>query len=360
MSTRLFVLAALAAAVVHAEPQPPPNATIHTLGTGKGACKSGNWTLGDSTLWRDPGFDGHYLPIDHNPEQYPWVILNNPPGFNYGPGGVTLTLNQKVRSRGGMQGAYGRYVRYARITAKMMASTQSGLVTTFITMSDRGDEIDWETVGKDVNNIQSNLWWNSRALEEGNPPLDPNVGRHGDVHPVANIGASHIYELDWKSTGLTWSIDGRVVRSITPTTENAKAVKLPNGTNYYPTEPSLIKIGLWDNSKDTPDSWAGKADWSRPDAAYSATFDWLAIQCYDDNNQPVGSFGDMKVPTALVTTTTGAATAKHAPTDIAAPPPGDKSTGNGGIDSGVVNVVGKGGIVPGLAALVAAGASLVL
>jgi beta-glucanase (GH16 family) len=39
-----------------------------------------------------------------------------------------------------------RYMLYGRITARMRAIPLPGAVTTFITMSERQDEIDWEVI----------------------------------------------------------------------------------------------------------------------------------------------------------------------------------------------------------------------
>ncbi|KAJ3044209.1 hypothetical protein HDV00_002887 [Rhizophlyctis rosea] len=253
----------------------------------------------------------------------------NAPTFSFGSNGLTLTLNNANKAAGGPVGAFARYIRYARITAKMVASADSGMVTTVITMSDRGDEIDWETVGKTPSEIQSNLWYNSRALANGGD--DPNRGRHGRHHNVTGgIAIPHIYELDWKSTGLTWSVDGRQVRNITTTSENVNATGLKPGENYYPTEAALIKIGLW--GAQDKGNWAGDADWSGV-ASHSARFEWLAIQCYDASDRPVAKFGNMATPTGSIAATIPSATANPssggsggAPAPVAAIP-NDKTTG---------------------------------
>lgn len=106
---------------------------------------------------------------------------------------------------------------------------------------------------------------------------------------------------------------------------------LTNGTNYYPTEAALIKIGLWDDSQDGADSWAGKADWSSPNAVFSAKFEWLAIQCYDNNDRPVAQFGDMQMPTATINTaTTTRNTATQSPPPTLAPIPVTGTSSNDG------------------------------
>lgn len=50
------------------------------------------------------------------------------------------------------------YVWYGKTCAKMTTSQGKGVVTAFILMSDVKDEIDFEWVGTDVSNVQSNYY----------------------------------------------------------------------------------------------------------------------------------------------------------------------------------------------------------
>ena len=97
-----------------------------------------------------------------------------------------------------------------------------------------------------------------------------------------------------------------------------------------------------------------------PNDQATAKFSWLHIQCYDDNDRPVARFGNMQVPTAIMTSTTasGAGTKASAPTGLAAPPTSsdNKSTGNQDPLSGAGRdvVVGAGVVGAVVAAVVAA------
>jgi beta-glucanase (GH16 family) len=51
------------------------------------------------------------------------------------------------------------YVWYGKISATMTTSQGQGVVTAFILMSDVKDEIDFEFVGDDVTDAQSNFYW---------------------------------------------------------------------------------------------------------------------------------------------------------------------------------------------------------
>ena len=51
------------------------------------------------------------------------------------------------------------YVWYGKISATLTTSQGQGVVTAFIMMSDVKDEIDFEFVGTDLTNAQSNFYW---------------------------------------------------------------------------------------------------------------------------------------------------------------------------------------------------------
>ena len=51
------------------------------------------------------------------------------------------------------------YVWYGKISATMKTSRGQGVVTAFILLSDVKDEIDWEFIGADLNDGQSNYYF---------------------------------------------------------------------------------------------------------------------------------------------------------------------------------------------------------
>ena len=51
------------------------------------------------------------------------------------------------------------YVWYGKITANMTSSRGAGVVTAFILLSDVKDEIDFEFIGTDLNDVQSNYYY---------------------------------------------------------------------------------------------------------------------------------------------------------------------------------------------------------
>ena len=59
-------------------------------------------------------------------------------------GGVTLSLTKNDNATAtGTRISSSRYMLYGRITARIKAVPYAGAITTFITMSESKDEIDW-------------------------------------------------------------------------------------------------------------------------------------------------------------------------------------------------------------------------
>lgn len=54
-----------------------------------------------------------------------------------------MFMTNENKATGGPQAFMARYIHYANIKIKFSASADPGMVTTAITMADRGDEIDW-------------------------------------------------------------------------------------------------------------------------------------------------------------------------------------------------------------------------
>lgn len=95
----------------------------------------------------------------------------------------------------------------------------------------------------------------------------------------------HDYEIDWQPDTITWSIDGKVVRTLDrEDTWNATANRYS-----YPQTPSRVQLSLWPgglptNGEGTIEWAGGLVQWDSPymqNGYYYATFDQVSIQCYD-------------------------------------------------------------------------------
>ena len=86
-----------------------------------------------------------------------WVYSGEPKQFKDGDDDVVL-LTMPKDSVGTLL-ASTAYVWYGKISATMKTSRGAGVVTAFILLSDVKDEIDFEFVGVDLNDAQSNYYF---------------------------------------------------------------------------------------------------------------------------------------------------------------------------------------------------------
>ncbi|KAH7120844.1 concanavalin A-like lectin/glucanase domain-containing protein [Dendryphion nanum] len=168
------------------------------------------------------------------------------------------------------------YVWYGKICAKMTTSQGKGVVTAFIMMSDVKDEIDFEWVGTDIANVQTNYY--SQGV------TNYKNGRNLTIPNGNSVEKLHEYCMDWKEDTLTWSIDGNDLRTLNrKDTWNATA-----GRFDYPQTPSRVMLSLWpaglpSNEKGTIDWAGGVIDWNSPymqNGYYYARVQQVTIECY--------------------------------------------------------------------------------
>lgn len=138
----------------------------------------------------------------------------------------------------------GKYIFFGRVDVEVQAANGKGIVTSAVLQSDDLDEIDWEWVGGDNTQAQSNYF------SKG----DTTTYDRGAYHTVSNpLTSFHTYSVEWTSKSVQWIIDGATVRTLTY--EDAK-----NGATF-PQTPMEIKLGTWvAGGKDSPEGtveWAG-------------------------------------------------------------------------------------------------------
>lgn len=83
-----------------------------------------------------------------------WVSSGTPVAYN----GNSLLLTMAPSTVGTLLSST-HYVWYGKVSVTMTSSQGQGVVTAFILMSDVKDEIDFEFVGDDVSNAQSNYYY---------------------------------------------------------------------------------------------------------------------------------------------------------------------------------------------------------
>lgn len=161
---------------------------------------------------------------------------------------------------------------FGRIDVELQAAAGQGIVTSVVLESADLDEIDWEWVGGDDAQVQSNYFGKG----------DTTTYDRGAYHPVdAPLTSVHTYSVEWTSKAVQWIIDGKTVRTLTY--EEAK------GGSRFPQTPMEVKIGTWvaggKNSAPGTVEWAGGyTDFSQ--APFVAYYKSISIVDYAGKDAP--------------------------------------------------------------------------
>ncbi|KAH8170923.1 glycosyl hydrolases family 16 domain-containing protein [Sarocladium implicatum] len=164
------------------------------------------------------------------------------------------------------------YMFFGRLEVELQPAPGKGVVTSVVLQSDVLDEIDWEWVGGDVDQVQTNYF------SKG----DTSTYDRGAYHPVPGaIGSSHTYTIEWTSEKIDWIVNGAVVRTL-----KASDAK---GGKAFPQTPMEVKLGTWvAGRKDAPDGtveWAGGyTDFTK--APFNAYYKSVKIVDYAGGDSP--------------------------------------------------------------------------
>ncbi|KAH9885060.1 concanavalin A-like lectin/glucanase domain-containing protein [Xylariomycetidae sp. FL2044] len=144
------------------------------------------------------------------------------------------------------------YIFYGRVDVEMQVAPGTGIISSFVLMSDDFDEIDWEMSGNNFN-LQSKY---PGGVVQNNyfPKGITGAYDRGLYVPCASPQTQmHTYSVDWTPTKLDWLIDGKVVRTFL-------AKDADKDTHQYPQTPSKIQLGLWDGGD--PQQNQGTIQWA--------------------------------------------------------------------------------------------------
>lgn len=166
-----------------------------------------------------------------------------------------------------------KYIFFGRVDIEVQAAQGPGIVTSAVLQSDDLDEIDWEWVGADNAQAQSNYF------SKG----DDTTFNRGAFHPVSNpLTSSHVYSVEWTKDSVQWIIDGATVRTL----------KASDVGKKFPQTPMQVKVGTWvggkaNGPKGTTEWSGGVADFSKgPAVAYYKS---IKITDYAGGSSPASS-----------------------------------------------------------------------
>lgn len=117
---------------------------------------------------------------------------------------------------------------------------------------------------------------------------DNNGAKHGGI--ANTLTTEHEYEIDWTPDKITWSIDGKQVR----TQQKSDTWNVTSNRYDYPQTPARVQLSLWPaglptNGEGTIEWGGGLVDWNSQyvtNGYYYAAFSEVRMQCY---NPPSGA-----------------------------------------------------------------------
>ncbi|EGF82696.1 hypothetical protein BATDEDRAFT_22780 [Batrachochytrium dendrobatidis JAM81] len=259
-------------------------ATLFTLGyaavnsSNTGNCYTGRITLDSTRMIPLYGSSSIATRLSVDVSKYDMALDTGSIEY-FNPRGITMNLKRGPDGKGIITSlSTTRYILYGRFTARIKSSPIPGIITTFITMSSRGDEIDWEIIGARPGFAESNVFY--KGIKE--------MGIHGKKHPIESahgIADYHDYTIDWKPDVLTYAVDGTIVRIHRRDGAESQSPMTPPGEEWYPSTPSLVQISIWDGGSvgGGVSNWAGgEIPWTSANL-FNSSLEYLDIYCYNNN-----------------------------------------------------------------------------
>ena len=149
-----------------------------------------------------------------------WNSQGNP---TYGANGAAFAISQQGNAPSLISKFY---IMFGRVSIVSQAAPGTGVVSSCVLQSDDLDEIDWEWLGTQGNQVQTNYFGRGQTGSY-------NRGAQSNVN--GNQQGFHTYTIDWNANQIVWSIDGQAVRSL----------QAGQANNQYPQTPMQIRLGAW-------------------------------------------------------------------------------------------------------------------
>jgi beta-glucanase (GH16 family) len=131
---------------------------------------------------------------------------------------------------------------FGHVEIVAQAAPGQGIVSSSVLQSDDLDEIDWEWIGGQPDQVQTNYFGKGITVDYNRGTFQSAKGSQTGFHT---------YTIDWTANQIVWMIDGQTVRVLTPQTAES---------NQYPQTPMQVKIGAWAGGD--PNNAAGTISWA--------------------------------------------------------------------------------------------------
>ncbi|KAL4880950.1 concanavalin A-like lectin/glucanase domain-containing protein [Aspergillus karnatakaensis] len=246
-----------------------------------------------------------------------WINVNG--ALNFGPDGAEFTVAKRGDSPT-IETDF--FFFFGKAEVVFRAAPGVGIVSSIVLESDVLDEVDWETLGGDNAQIQTNYFGKG----------DTSSYDRGTFEAVGDPqGTFHTYTIDWSPEAISWIIDGAVVRTL-PYAE-------AQGGSRFPQTPMRLRLGIWAGGD--PDNAPGTIEWAGGETDFNAapftmyvksvhientypgsqytysdnSGSWESIQIDDSKPQPPPSSSTTKSTTTTSTRTTTSSTSSETETE---------------------------------------------
>ena len=184
----------------------------------------------------------------------------------YGPNGVSFTVS---KSGDAPQLNSNWYIMFGKYKIEMQVAPGIGIVSSVVLQSDDLDEIDWEFLGANPTQGQTNYFGKGDASAPGRAAF----------LAVQNTQSSfHTYGVEWTENQIVWSVDGTTVRVLNAADANGQ----------YPQTPMQLKFGNWagGDPSNPPGTiaWAG-GETNYADGPFTMTVKSLSVTDYSTGTQ---------------------------------------------------------------------------
>nr|POE93355.1 putative extracellular glycosidase [Quercus suber] len=180
------------------------------------------------------------------------------------------------------------YIMFGRYEVVMKAAPGAGIVSSAVLQSDDLDEIDWEWLGAESGQVQSNYFGKGQTTTYD----------RAAVHAVSNSQSDfHTYAIEWTEDQIVWSIDGTTVRVLSSSDANGQ----------YPQTPMQLKLGAW--SGGDPSNSPGTIQWAEGPTDYSQgpfTMVVKSLSVVDFSTGTAYTYGDQSGAWTSIESTGGA------------------------------------------------------
>jgi beta-glucanase (GH16 family) len=238
---------------------------------------------------------GRTVNIDFGSESESFTAQGSP---TYGADGVSFTI---AKTGDSPQLTSKWYIMFGQVDVVAKAAPGAGIVSSFVMQSDDLDEIDWEWLGADPDEVQTNYFGKGQTTSYNRGAF------HADAGSQTGFKT---YTIIWTASQIIWQIDGKTVRTLEPA----------GAENQYPQTPMQIKVGAW--SGGDPANAPGTIEWARGPTDYSKgpflmQVKSLKVQDYSTGTQYV--YGDQTGTWQSIKSNGGSINSGGSPTQPEAP-----------------------------------------